>query len=98
MEYSYDDLKTEFRLSNDDGDSWGSVMAWLFAIADEITFYRNPTLNVPNEWEFRPSPLGADTETQTHKICHQAKDIALVKLGDTLWRYRAKLIVADKDY
>jgi len=53
------DLKNEFKLTND-GDNWGNVMQWLFAIADYLTFETDEC--VPDEWQFKPSPFGAAEE------------------------------------
>lgn len=52
-------LKNEFKLTND-GDNWGNVMAWLFAIGDYITFETDDY--IPDSWQFRPSPLGANED------------------------------------
>ena len=52
-------LKNEFKLTND-GDNWGNVMAWLFAIGDYITFETDES--VPDEWQFKPSPMGANED------------------------------------
>ena len=52
-------LKDEFKLTND-GDNWGNVTAWLFAICDYITFETNDY--IPNSWQFRPSSLCANED------------------------------------
>ena len=52
-------LKNEFKLTND-GDDWGNVMAWLFAIGDYITFDTDEY--IPDSWQFKPSPLGANED------------------------------------
>lgn len=38
---TYDELKAEFRCTYDGGDPWGSVMSWLFSIAEESQFNRD---------------------------------------------------------
>jgi len=69
------DLKNEFKLTND-GDNWGNVMQWLFAIADYLTFETKEC--VPDAWQFRPSPLGADEESY---VFQALKDLALPSVG-----------------
>lgn len=41
-------------------DEWGTTMGWWFAIADYLT---DQGAEIPEEWEFRQSPFGSDTET-----------------------------------
>ena len=53
-------LKQLFRETND-GDNWENVMQWLFAIADYLTFETETC--VPDSWQYKPSPLGADKES-----------------------------------
>ena len=52
-------LKNEFKLTND-GDNWGNVMAWLFAIGDYITFETDKC--IPDTWQFKPSMCGANED------------------------------------
>ena len=52
-------LKEEFKLTND-GDNWGNVMAWLFAIGDYITFETDKC--IPDTWQFKPSMCGANED------------------------------------
>lgn len=97
MALTYDNLKQEFRLT-DSGDSWGSVMAWWFAVADEIYFGRD--FEVPGEWRFRPSPLGSqnDPEMYETECVREASDEALQRFGAVLTRYASMLRAAGKDY
>lgn len=36
-----DDIKSEFRVTWDSGDAWGSAMQWAFAVAEESYFNRD---------------------------------------------------------
>ena len=81
------DLKNEFKLTND-GDNWGHVMQWLFAIADYLTFETDEC--VPDEWQFSPSPFGADEESY---VFQALKEMALpgnevLQFGKVLIRVR----------
>lgn len=86
----------------DAGDPWGSNIAWLFAIADVI-YEINPE-QVPAEWEFRPSPFGADTESYEYNaICDLIKDEGIdvdviLHAGRVLNRYDNLLRLAGMNY
>ena len=63
-------------------------MQWLFAIADYLTFETEEC--VPDAWQFRPSPLGADEESY---VFQALKDFALpskevLHFGKVLFRVR----------
>lgn len=91
-----DALKTEWRMTYDKGDSWGCVMAWLFAIADEMHWQRD--LEVPAKWEYSPGMGIGDTESYQYQACHAATDEALTALGEMLWRFRDLCIRKGLDY
>jgi len=93
----HDQLKYEFRMG-DMCDGWGSCMGWMFALADYITFNLDDC--VPDEWEFSPSSMGANDESPEFETLKELKPTIedCEKFGAMLWRYRAKLIVAGKDY
>ena len=64
------DLKNEFKLTND-GDNWGNVMQWLFAIADYLTFETD-------EYVFqalKEMALPNDEVLQFGKVLIRARDI-----------------------
>lgn len=91
------DLKFEFRLTND-GDDWGHVMRWLFAIADEIYFNRD--FPVPADWGFRPSPLGPsnDDDDYTTQCVREADDASLLMFGKMMNRAANILAAMNCDY
>lgn len=78
------------RDSCDSGDPWGTCMAWLFATADYMTTRGLP---VPDEWQFRPSPFGADTEAYEFQLLQEAAptEEALQLFGRGLWIWRNRL-------
>lgn len=45
-------------------DEWGTTMGWWFAIADYLT---DLGVEVPEDWEFRQSPFGSDTEAYEYQ-------------------------------
>lgn len=54
----------------DSGDTYGSTVSVLFAIADVLTEL-DPAL-VPADWQFRQSPFGPDTEAWEYEAIHEA--------------------------
>lgn len=86
------------RLMQDrDGDEWGWAMSWLFAICDAMTFDRD--MEVPAEWDFRPSPLGKSTDDEwKDEILVGLSDNQLAYVGNVLHRYTEHLRKAGKDY
>jgi len=96
-ETPFDALKYEFRMG-DTYDGWGSCMGWLFALADYLMFELDEC--VPDEWEFSPSMGGANEESYEFESLQELKPTLEVceQFGALLWRYRAKLLIAGKDY
>lgn len=47
-------IESELYQLSADGDEWGNVMAHWFGIATALYAYGHP---VPDEWDFRPSPM-----------------------------------------
>lgn len=86
----------------DSGNAWGSVAAWHFAICDVIGEI-DPD-QVPEEWQFRQSPFGADTEAYEYSavIETMAGDGVvlddLIRAGNILHRYATQLRLAGLDY
>jgi hypothetical protein len=95
---SYEDMKDELRLFGDDGDPWGTVMSWWFAIADEIYFNRD--FDAPTEWQFKPSPIGPSNEPDSYEteVVEQATDDALQKFGALMHRAAQLLKHMNRDY
>ena len=91
------DLKAKFRTFCD-GDDWGETMCWLFTIADELHFER--ATPVPDEWQFRPSPLGPSNDDDDFRTdcVREADDETLVRFGNLLTRYARLLRKHGKDY
>lgn len=86
------------RLSVDrDGDEWGWAMSWMFALCDTMLFDRG--MEIPFEWEFRPSPIGKCTDDEwKDEILSDLSDNQLAYLGNLLHRYTTRLRKAGKDY
>ena len=92
-------LKAEFRLTDDLGDSWGNAMQWWFTIADEIYFNRDK-LCVPDEWQFKPSPLGPsnDPDDYVTNVVKNTPDETLMGFGNLVHRYASLLKSKRMDY
>ena len=86
----------------DGSDAWGSVAAWHFAIADVISEI-DPD-QVPEEWQYRQSPFGVDTEAYEYdQIIETMRDEGatlddLIHAGNVLHRYAIQLKLAGLDY
>jgi hypothetical protein len=53
-------------------DIWGLATTWQFAVADHLTRFAA----VPAEWDFTPSPFGADTSASEYQyICQALVDV-----------------------
>ena len=84
-------LKEEFKLTND-GDHWGNVMAWLFAIGDYITFETDEC--IPDTWQFKPSPCGANEDCDVFQSLRhfayekQVTNEEILHFGNLLMRVR----------
>lgn len=91
-------IKNEFKLTYDSGDPWGSCMAWLFATCDYLTFETDE--NIPDNWHFKPSPFGADTEDYYFQALKElnipSKDV--LHFGSLLIRFSELLKRKQLDY
>lgn len=101
----YDDnnpILSEFRMEAD-SDEWGTTMSYWFAIADYLSDMNDI---VPDEWEFRQSPFGSDTESYEYQMIDEIVSSGtfeypseiLRHTGRILSHYAALLIEAGKDY
>jgi hypothetical protein len=90
-------IKQEYRLTYC-GDKWGHTMSWLFHIADELYHHRETP--VPDDWGFRPSPLGPSNDPDSYETecVAEATDEELVRFGNVLNRYAGLLKRAGRDY
>jgi len=103
----YQNLRNIFRADYDSHDAWGSVLGFLFPIA-ELLYVEEE--DVPSAWEFRPSPfltrgmVQDDSSDSMRYYLSQdylsgyftAND--LVSFGNVLHRYSTNLRTAGKDY
>ena len=84
-------LKEEFKATSD-GDHWGNVMAWLFAIGDFITFETDEC--IPDTWQFKPSMCGANEDCFIYQSLRhfafekQVTNEEILHFGNLLMRVR----------
>ena len=95
---TFEQVKSEWRIAAT-GDDWGDAMSAWFVIADEIYFNRS-RLDVPDEWRFRPSPLGEsnDPDDFVVGVVRLADDDVLMRFGQLMNRYCRLLKHLGKDY
>lgn len=100
----YKNLRFEFNTMWDGYDPWGSVLEWLFALAE--TAY-HAGLDIPSEWEFHDSPAHhAEYEPEGYEAervqemyeCGEVTGDDLITFGQVLNRYADILREAGKDY
>jgi hypothetical protein len=95
-----------FRDFFDGGDPWGSTLSAHFDIAECL--YRHG-VEVPAEWEYRPSPMievGEFPEDDDASLFYSEIEVLLVQghvtnlihAGNVLARYAAQLKLAGYDY
>lgn len=91
----FEALRTEYNMTGD-GDAWGQCMAWSFAAIGEL-YERGET--IPDEWHYRPSPLGGrDPDAYETPICAAATTEALWRMARVLVRMAAILRARGEDY
>ena len=86
-----------------DGDAWGWVQSWRFAIADVLT---DDADGCPDEWQFRRGSSRTWREDEPDSFAHLAVFEALGRIGasevtivgNMLMSYADELRDADKDY
>lgn len=92
-----EDLVYEFKLNNSH-DQWGNCLQWLFAVCEELYFNRG--IDVPSEWQYRPSMLGASMDEAEYPsdVLKECSDDMLLRFGWILHRYADILKENGKDY
>ena len=92
----YDDIKAEFRLSND-GDGFGNCMGWMFPIAIELDLRG---AGVPEAWQYRAGAMGSHHEPDCYvaECLQNYSDETIQQFGNVLSRYQSKLHAADMAY
>ena len=95
MALNYSDLKKEYRLGDHKHDPWGTTMAWLFAVADYLTFEGN---GAPDSWEFTPAMGGPDTESYEFETLKESDLAAVEQFGALLHRHDRLCRHFGKDY
>lgn len=67
---------------------------------DRAFYFNREDLEVPNEWQFRPSPMGSANEEDDYAtvVVREADDKSLMRFGKLLNRYAAILKKAGQDY
>lgn len=89
-------LRREYRATKD-GDAWGRVMSWRFALADYLTTRGLP---VPASWQFRQSPFGPDKSSYEYQALNRRNDApgTLARFGAALARLDNICRAAGRDY
>ena len=79
-------------------DGYGVTMAWLFALADYITFQLGS--EAPSEWEYFPAMGGADTDSYEYQTLLEfaPTEKQLDYFMKLIYRYYLLLIAAGKGY
>ncbi len=97
------DIRKDYRLCSDSGDSWGSCMGALFDICEWLY---DKGESIPSEWRFKPSPLRGNPNFPAeyggfgdYVLTDDVYSPDTVReFGKVLNRYADKLRVAGKDY
>lgn len=95
--YAYADIKSEYQLSRDSGDPWGSLMTAWFGLAGEL-WMRGEA--VPVEWNYSPGAAAdpREPEDYMYDLYKDATTEALVRFGNVLERYARFVKRAGRDY
>lgn len=96
-------LHDDFRIAHDPHDAWGSVMNWLFAVAD-VLYHHDPDL-IPDAWQYHHgegcdgnTPDNPDQEIQDGLDDGTWTPEDLVAFGNVLDRWSDMLRAAGEDY
>ena len=88
-------------MSWDNGDKFGSTMAWWFATADALELAGE---EIPIDWQYSPGAIGFPLPCFETDAITSAVDAGVVswdnvrELGNALMRYRKILGVRGEDY
>lgn len=95
-------LISEYGISYDGGDQWGSVMSWLFPVADKLYWEGH---GVPEAWGYSPGMAdGPDADDEDypasllHELEHLYTPADLVAFGEILNEEADLLKKEGKDY
>lgn len=98
----YRSLHSQFDMTFDPGDPWGSAMAWRFAVADAL--YHTGS-DIPDAWAYRHGPIcQGDDDDFTSELVRETLAEGEVgsddlrAFGDALDRYSRQLSRAGRDY
>ena len=95
---TYRAMRQEYDLTSDN-DQWGTCMNWLFTISAYLTFETD--LECPDDWEYRPSPLGSDNDEDDYTyqiIKSEFSPDDVLSFGCVLFRYSRALERAGLSY
>lgn len=89
-------LTAEYRIQGS-GDAWGSCMGWLFSVAD---YMADQEIDVPDDWGYRQAMAGPDRTTPEFEALADLapSEADLLTFGGMLWRLRAIIKAAGRDY
>lgn len=93
------EFKHELRMHDIKYDPWGTAMSFWFQLCDYLHFLRRT--DVPDEWQYRPSPLGCDideNDMEQYLNWEEYTTAQLIDMGNFLCRYTNFLKRAGKDY
>lgn len=84
----------------DNGDKFGSTMAWAFGVADALELAGQ---EIPEVWKYRPGACGPSPSIESDEITEHVKAGIVTweevrELGNALIRYRKILGERGEDY
>jgi len=80
-------IKAHYRETADNGDRWGSAMGAFFDVAEIL--YLEADGEVPDEWQYRPSPLLREVSDENKYSGYDHEELAA--FGHLLSRYTSIL-------
>lgn len=102
MDYTYKDLKSEYKMFEDSGDKWGSALGAHFDLCAELDHRaERDGVEAMRSWQYRaPATLDDHREKDSYyyDLYIGTSSADLVKFGDLLSRYTEKLAAAGHSY